>query len=165
MTNSRCNITLGRGCWLWAGLAALLACALAGCASRTTGYKITDETVAFIKPGVTTHAELVENLGEPLLEIKDPHTLAYTWGKVRPIGGRPAVEAGGMQSQSMSYAHQPVEIAEIGAVEARRWVFCIALDGQDRVQRFQTVKLQGETSLEGAVRRWALGETPTTGKP
>ena len=132
---------------------------ISGCATRDSGYRITSETTAFVQPGVTTRADLIENLGQPLLEIKDPHVLAYSWGKVRPKAG---VRNG--QDQSMlpggqvgagTYIASPPTLEEYGSVEAARWVYCVALDDKDRVTRMQTVKLENQPSVEQAVRRWA----------
>jgi hypothetical protein len=147
-----------RNCWIPLALAAALTIIGSGCASRTSGYKITNDTVAFIKPGVTSRAELVENLGPPLFEMKNPHVVAYTWGKVRPTASRSSANVEVMQPQDrLGYPTAPPSGEESGLIESRRWIYCVALDDQDRVQRSETVKLEGETSLGNAVRRWAVG--------
>jgi len=133
-----------------------LAGAYSGCASRTSGYKITHETVAFIKPGATTRAELVDNLGPPMFELRNPRVMAYTWGKVRPTASKPAASVQGMQPQT-GYVAAPPSSEESGLVESRRWIYCIALDDEDRVVRSETVRMEGETSLESAVRGWMAG--------
>ena len=141
----------------WVHLLAILAIGglLAGCATRDSGYRISDETIAFIQPGVTTRSEIVENLGTPLLELKEPRVVAYSWGKLRATGGKPAAQSGTMGTQSLG---SPVPLTdpseESGLIETRRWVCCIALDGNDRVTRLEKLKLEGAQSLENAVRRW-----------
>src|SRR6516225_12350562 len=72
-----------------------------GCATSESGYKISDETIAFIQPGVTTRADVVENLGKPLLELNDPRVVAYSWGKVRATAVAPALRDPGVQERNM----------------------------------------------------------------
>jgi hypothetical protein len=126
---------------------------LPGCATQESGYKISDETIAFIQPGVTMRAEVVENLGPPLLELKDLRVVAYSWGKLRATGSR-APEQQGLQTGSMGNAGGPPS-DDSGLVETRRWICCIALDDKDRVTRVERVAMEGATSLENAVRQWA----------
>jgi hypothetical protein len=105
---------------------------------------------------VTTRAELVDNLGPPLFELGNPHVVAYTWGKVRPTGVKPAASVQGMgPSDQVGYAARQPAVEEGALVESRRWIYCVALDDQNRVVRSETVKMEGENSLESAVRRWA----------
>jgi len=137
------------------------ACFLGGCATRDSGYKISKETIAFIKPGVTTKAELIENLGTPLLDLKDVRALAYSWGKMRATATTPVVREQGLQSQQMGYSMGAPPLSdEGGLIETRRWVCCVALDENERVRRVETVEVSGAQSLEEAVRRWvaALGK-------
>lgn len=143
------------------GLWSLLALLLAGCISRNTGYRISDETIAFIQPGVTTRAEVVENLGPPLFELKDPHVVAYSWGKVKPaVSKAPAAEqgfqptpfgygAGGVGSTAPASPWEGTD-----SVESRRWICCVALNEKDVVTRSGKFELKGATSLEKAVREW-----------
>ena len=149
--------SLPRQFWLAATLAStLVSFALSGCATRESGYKITDETIAFIQPGVTTRADVVENLGTPLLELKDPHVVAYSWGRMRATAGKPAIHDPGMSEVRPDYAVVPQPYEDAGLIETHRWVCCVALDGQDHVTRFGKIKLEGDTSsLEKAVREWA----------
>jgi hypothetical protein len=125
------------------------------CATRDSGYRISEETIAFIQPGVTTRSEVVENLGTPLLELKQPHVVAYSWGKVHVTGGKPAVQAPSMGAGEMNYAAGPPPSEEGNLVEVKRWVCCIALDDKNRVVRVEKIKLEGAPSLEQAVRQWA----------
>jgi len=134
----------------------LVACFFGGCATRESGYKISKETIAFIQPGVTTRTDVVENLGTPLLDLKDARALAYSWGKMRATVTKPVVREEGLQSQQMGYSMgAPGSGGEEGLVEMRRWICCIALDQNDRVQRVATVEVQGAESLEQTLRRWA----------
>ena len=127
-----------------------------GCAMRQSGYKISNETIAFIQPGTTTRAEVVENLGPPLLELQDVRVLAYSWGKMRVTGGSAAARQDAMQSRQMSgYSPPSTPIDEGGLVESHRWVCCVAWDENNRVTRIERIKLESATSLESAVRRWA----------
>lgn len=124
--------------------------------TRDSGYRITKETTAFIRPGTTTRADLIENLGPPLFELKDANVLAYSWGKVRPTGAR-RVQNQEMNPQSGQPGYstpQPPPLEETSAVEAKRWIYCVALDSEDHVTRAETLRLEGEPSLESAVRRW-----------
>jgi hypothetical protein len=142
--------------WIQAGLIAVAV--LCGCASQDSGYRISNETVAFIRPGVTTRTEVVENLGPPLFELKDPHVVAYSWGKVHGTVSRAAVSQSAnpaLRPSQSGYAPEPAAPEETGTVESHRWICCVALGPQDRVTRFGTFEVQGATSLENAVRQWA----------
>jgi hypothetical protein len=144
----------------WTALAHSLVLALAwagsSCATRDSGYKISDETVAFIRPGITTRADVIENLGPPLYELKEPHVVAYSWGKMRAVGGKPVgVGEQAYQRQEMGYAVAPGPPEETGLVETRRWVYCLALDPGNRVTRTGKIELEGATSLAQAVGAWA----------
>jgi hypothetical protein len=142
--------------WRPAFWALIFGWALAGCATRDSGYKISNETIAFIQPGVTTRSEVIENLGTPLLELKGPRVVAYSWGKMRATGGgTQAVRDQTMGGREMGYGVGTAPTEETGLVETRRWVCCIALDDKDRVARVDKIKLEGATSLEKAVRQWA----------
>src|SRR5438105_751600 len=74
---------------------------LVSCATRDSGYKISDETVAFVQPGVTARTELIENLGPPLLELKSPRVVAYSWGRIHLTGARSGVRDDPMQGRAM----------------------------------------------------------------
>jgi hypothetical protein len=123
---------------------------------RDTGYKISEETIAFIQPGVTTRAEVIENLGPPLMELPDIGVVAYSWGKLRATAGRARMAEPSMPGRRMGYAVAPEAPEESGLVEAQRWICCIASDPTGRVQRVERVKLEEQgVSLEQAVRQWA----------
>ena len=128
---------------------------LSGCATRDSGYKISEETIAFVQPGVTPRSEVVENLGPPLLELKNPHVVAYSWGKMHLTGTKPTVGQDPMQGRPMGYgtAAPPEEGV---SVESRRWICCLSLDDNDKVVRVGRIELQGAGSLEQAVRAWAV---------
>src|SRR5690349_9893962 len=113
-------------------LAWVLGCGLAGCATRDSGYKISQETIAFVQPGKTAKAEVIENLGPPLLELKNPRVVAYSWGKMHMTGAKPAVREDPMQGRSMGYGVGPPPEEGTG-VESRRWICCFALDENDKV--------------------------------
>lgn len=140
----------------WFQITAVLLLVLSGCATRQGGYKIGDDTIAFIQPGITSRAEVVENLGPPLLDLPDIRVSAYSWGKLRVTGGQPEPRQPGLSDRQSSYAGTPAPpVEERGLVEGRRWVCCIAWDGEDRVQRLERIEVQAASSLEQAVRRWA----------
>jgi hypothetical protein len=134
-----------------------LVLALGGCAARDAGYRITDATTAFVQPGVTTRADVVENLGPPLIEVEGAKVAAYSWGRIRSTGGRAAVTRDtGSPSRRMSYGVDLDPLEETGSVETQRWIYCIEYDADGRVRRAERVRLErvGQ-SLEQAVRRWA----------
>jgi hypothetical protein len=54
----------------------------------------------------------------------------------------------------------PMPASEGTGFESRRWIFCIELDANDRVIRYQTVELDGAASLETTLRAWAGSEGP-----
>ncbi|MFO1498940.1 MAG: hypothetical protein U1G07_11210 [Verrucomicrobiota bacterium] len=139
----------------WLLLVSVLFC---GCAMRESGYKISDETIAFIQPGKTTRAEIVENLGQPLLDLPDIRVLAYSWGKVRATGGNAMASHEGMQNRPISgYAVEPGPYQEGGSVEARRWICCVAFDENSRATRVERIRLEGAASVEKATRDWFAG--------
>ncbi len=148
-----------KGLWRLGPVFALAAC-LSGCAHGTTGYRISEETVAFIHPGTTTRSEVVENLGSPLYELPDPHVMAYSWGRVRGVVTGPATGGVSAQpSQASPMSPQPAPMLNgsndnTETVESRRWICCIALDSNERVTRFGTFEMKGAGSLEQAVRQW-----------
>jgi hypothetical protein len=129
-----------------------------GCSTTTSGYRISNETVAFIQPGVTTRAELVENLGPPLLVLHDMPVVAYSWGKVRMTGGKAPVQERMQPHHGTGYSVAPTAPEEPVGVESRRWLYCIALDEKERVTRQETIEIREAASLEQAVRDWA-GQT------
>ena len=136
----------------------LLALMLWGCATRQSGYTITEETVAFIHPGATTRAEVIENLGPPLLNLSNPNVMAYSWGKERATGNMSAeTRQQAAQERQLGYAIPSASSEDSGLVESRRWAYCIALDDADHVTRTGRVEVQGAGSLERAVRDWAAG--------
>jgi hypothetical protein len=130
---------------------------LTSCATRDSGYKISNETIAFIQPGVTTRSEVVENLGTPLLELKDPRAVAYSWGKVHAVGGKVHGDEN-MRAREMGSTLLTDPNDEVSLIETKRWICCIALDDKDRVKRVETIKTPGGISVESAVRAWALGK-------
>jgi hypothetical protein len=138
-------------------LALSLGWVLAGCATQESGYKISEETIAFIQPGTTTRSDVIENLGTPLLELKEPRVVAYSWGKVRATGNRSssAVYDDAMRNRNMAYSSIPEPVEETGLVETRRWLCCVGFDDKDRVTRVEKLKLEGAGSLEQRVRQWA----------
>jgi hypothetical protein len=139
--------------WTWVGL--LWLCGVTGCATRDSGYKISNDTVAFIQPGTTTRAEVIENLGPPLFELNDLHVSAYSWGKMRLTSGGKPVSSEGMDPRQMGYSTGPSPSDTGPMVESRRWLYCIAYDDQGKVTRLERIKLEGAPSLEAALRDWA----------
>ena len=144
----------------WTKLVAVVALALtlAGCARGMSGYKISDETVAFIRPGSTTRSEVVENLGPPLFELQNPHVVAYSWGRVGSVT-KAVTQDQGSTAGRMGYGTTPTGIQapsdDDTSYEARRWICCIALDDGERVTRFGRFEIRGGMSLDQAVREWA----------
>ena len=146
--------------WATAILVGLTAWGVSGCATREAGYRISDESIAFIQPGVTTRSEVVENLGTPLLELQEPHVIAYSWGRLRvTAASKPIGQDVNIGTRPMDYAVGPAPSQEGGLVETKRWVCCIALDSNNRVTRFEKLRLESVPSLEEAVRQWAASST------
>jgi len=133
---------------------------VSACATRDSGYKISEETIAFIKPGATSRSEVIENLGPPLLELKDPPVVAYSWGKMRVAGGARASANDDpmLRADRTGTAIIPPTGEQSELVETRRWICCIALDQKDQVTRVERVELPGAGSLEQAVRAWAASK-------
>jgi hypothetical protein len=131
----------------------LLAWTVPGCASRDSGYKISNDTVAFIEPGVTTRAEVVENLGPPLLDLPDARVSAYSWGRVRVSGSQPVVRDDRLEPRTMGYYSTTPSTWQES--ESRRWAYAIAWDENNRVMRTERIKVEGITTLERTVREWA----------
>lgn len=142
----------------------LLAGALDGCATRSSGYRITNETIAFIQPGSTTRSEIIENLGPPLFELTEPHVVAYSWGRVHLTTNK-------APSQEQSFQPAPAGVGgyaappspspweEEDSVESRRWICCVALNEKNVVTRTGKFEIKEATSLENAVRQWATSGT------
>lgn len=146
--------------WIRTGLSLALVCGFAACATRDSGYKISNDTVAFIQPGITTRADVLENLGQPLLEIPDLNVTAYSWGKMRVTsnGKSASAAAGGVDPRQAASQMGPSSFDEDGGmlVESRRWAYCIAYNDRGKVTRAERIKVEGAPSLEKAVRDWAV---------
>jgi hypothetical protein len=142
--------------WIPLVLALVGSVALLSCATRDSGHRISNDAIAFIEPGVTKRSEVVENLGPPLFELQEPRVAAYSWGRLRATGSRPAIREQSFENRRMGYnttLTPPPE--DSGLMESRRWICCLALDQEDRVLRVETIRLEGNISLEEAVRQWA----------
>jgi hypothetical protein len=139
-----------------AALALLLCCGLSSCVTRDSGYKISEETIAFIKPGRTTEAEVIENLGPPLIEFKDLRVCAYSWGKVHVASsGKGSMP---METTDIRQGNQVGPPPDEGTlIETRRWLCCIAFDEKGEVTRVQRITVEGARSVEQALRDWAKG--------
>jgi hypothetical protein len=145
--------------WIATGLSLFLVCGLAACATRDSGYKISNDTIAFIQPGVTTRAEVLENLGQPLIDIPDLNVAAYSWGKMRVSsnGKSAAAATGGVDPRQSNYSMGPAPSDDDSVlVESNRWAFCIAYTEQGKVARIERIHVEGAPSLEKAVRDWAM---------
>ncbi len=146
---------MNRHAWVRAVFVVCACWLLAGCATHESGYKISDETIAFIQPGVTTRSEVIENLGTPLFELQKPHVVAYSWGKLRATAGTRVSQDTAIGGRQVDYPMGATPAEEGGLVETKRWICCIALDDGNRVIRLEKLKLEGAASLEQAVRQWA----------
>ena len=144
--------------WRQLTLGALCAGLWAGCARTTTGYRISEETVAFVQPGATTRADLIENLGPPLFELLEPHVVAYSWGKAKGVVTSASAASDSLHAGPSGPAGTMTTTGpamESMSVESRRWLYCVALDASNHVIRSGKFELEGANSLEAAVRQWA----------
>jgi len=98
------------------------------------GQEIKEAQLQFIQPGITTSAEVIKELGPPDWRFEDIRVLAYSW-EVREsyVIGYP----GWRQMVGQPYA------------------LLIELDGQDHVQRFETVKRGVHDTVRSAAVAWA----------
>jgi hypothetical protein len=142
-----------------AGGLALLILGSVGCATSVTGHRISDKAIAFVHPGVTTRSEIVENLGPPLIEPKAPEVAAWSWGtgkaKLAPSGPEQVAVTGWPGNVTADSFVDTTPYSEIGSVEKRRWIYCLAFDAQGVVTRSARVEVKAGTSLEEVVKRWA----------
>ena len=123
----------------WLALVSVLAFVGNGCAVVTGGHRITPTMVSFIRSGITTRQELLENLGPPTLDLEDGRLIAYTW------------ETTGQQYASFFFVDR--HWGEIGPRQ-RQWAFCVAFDKTERVAHRATICCGQEETLRAATLSW-----------
>jgi outer membrane protein assembly factor BamE (lipoprotein component of BamABCDE complex) len=117
-------------------LLSLVLSALSACRHVTVGFALTRKQVAFVKPGVTTRSEVLENLKEPLLDLPADRTMVYVWQTrqgLHPTFGGEKYDIGGGSD---------------------RWLYCIRFDADDRVMKHETIRQHAEESPIKAAQDW-----------
>ncbi len=117
----------------------------AGCAPNS----FPKESLAFVRPGETTRADVIENFGTPEYDLADPHVIAYLKDT---IGGNVP------QSRLDRTASPLLFQDEKDPVGRETELLCFLLDAHDRVQRFGKVTIDGKTPTRTALNKWARGE-------
>jgi hypothetical protein len=124
------------GFWIISVIALLLACG--GCSHTTAGLKMSGDRIAFIRDGVTTRAEVVETLGQPLYDLQPERAVAYAWETEGDFGLGASVFG---SYKEISRKHD-------------RFLFCVHIDEHGIVsQHGETRQLETESSND-AIRRW-----------
>jgi len=117
---------------------ALALSSLSACRHVTVGVALTRKQVAFIKSCVTTRSEVLENLKEPLLDLRADRTMVYVWqtrqGWHPTFGGEKHDIGGGND----------------------RWLYCIRFDAEDRVMKHETIRQRAEESPIKATQDWLM---------
>src|SRR5258706_1461394 len=129
----------------------LVAVAGSGCAHVTGGTGIHADSVAFIKPGATTKAEVIENLGQPTWEAPSERVISYLWETTDGVNGD-------FFGRHCEFGDDPTQHA-----------FCIALDESNRVARAGFAKGKDFAELKKTIAAWS-GSAPEllangTGQP
>jgi hypothetical protein len=115
---------------------------LAGCKTRG----MSEESLAFVHPGQTTRAEVIENFGPPHCEVKSSRVVGYVWESVL-----------GKESHIVFQREQglpvlPTETADWGrAKHAVAFLF----DEADQVERCQILPLKAGQPVEKALIEWS----------
>lgn len=117
------------------------------------GTPVADEQLAFLAPGRTTKAEVVERLGQPGVVWEDARVFVYRWDLRQGIllWAVGAHVTGGFGKTDLPSHHQ----------------LLIQFDEDERVQRFEHQKRPSGTSLADSIREW-LGlpqGKPDAGEP
>jgi hypothetical protein len=109
--------------------------------------------VSFIKPGVTTKAEVLENLGEPIWQQEG--AVAYLWNP--SWSAHPRHRGADYYAQHPEYAgyHRGGR----DAVDHEYSVFCIAFDAEGRVSRSEILDTDSGATNE-AVTSWFQRNVP-----
>lgn len=110
-----------------------------GCGTTRAPNTIRSDAIAFLRDGVTRRAEVLDNLGQPLVVLDKEHAIAYAWSTKR----------------QSSYDEVPPWL--VGVDNSQRRMLCIALDEKDVVQRHAVVKGPDGGSLAADLGNWVNG--------
>jgi hypothetical protein len=97
----------------------------------TQDANVEPSAIAFIKPGITTRAEVVENLGDPGLEWKAEQGIAYLW----------------ITSKKWHIGHASCRPVTQNA-------FAVQFHGQQRVLRHQFFREDETMKMEAKILQW-----------
>jgi hypothetical protein len=134
--------------------------ALAGCAAIvipvsngevTSGRRLTQENIAFLKQGVTTRTEVIQTLGQPDMDFEDLRTIVYQW-----------------EIHSADFPWIIVSTGETtgGALKVSdRHALLIAFDGKENLLRSEITKVPPNTPLRTHTVKWAEQQKIDTLKP
>ena len=105
-----------------------------------SGRKITNENIAFIKEGVTSRSEVIQELGSPDIDFKDLRTIAYTWEVV-----------GAYMPWFFGYGYSGA-----GGVEkiGKPYVLLIAFDKDELVSNFEIKQRWPLDTVKGHAVKW-----------
>jgi len=117
---------------------------LAGCAPNS----FSKESFAFVRPGETTRAEVIENFSTPEYDLTEPHVIAYLKDTI----------AGKVPQSRLDRTASPLLFQDDqGATGRETELLCFLLDDHDRVQRFGHLTIDGKTPPKTAISEWARG--------
>ena len=119
---------------------------LAACAPNS----FPQDSLAFVHPGNTTRAEVIENFNTPTYDLKEPHVIAYLKDTI--VGSAPHSTLDRTQSPLL-YHEDP------GQADRETELLCFLLDDHDHVLRFGKIMVDGKTQPQAAITEWAKGRT------
>ena len=125
------------------GALALLGLLASGCTSTRSGFRISNESSAFIEPGKTTRAEILATFGRPIVELNESRVVAYYWETHRGASDKSVWYPGA----GFRREHEIYGLCD--------WAFCLRFDAHDRVVNKITLKAPGDDSITEVVKRWA----------
>ena len=114
---------------------------------KTYGKVITREQVRFIVPGLTTRAEVTEQLGDQSRDSPQMPVLAYAWEK-STLGWGWAVANPPPKWENFYRLHERNDGSDWQA-------FFVAFDDAGKVSRTKFVRLSGGNSLDEQLENWA----------
>lgn len=111
---------------------------------RTSSFS--EKSIAFVRTGETTRAEVIENLGPPHFEAKEHMTLGYTWETVAGTESAPVLR----REQSLPII--TTETSERGRV---KHALCFQFDEAGRVNRYQKIAIRPGQAADAAMLEWS----------
>lgn len=125
---------------------AVLAMVMAGCSHVIAGNEISLAHIAFIRPGVTSRTEIVENFGRPMWESEDATVIAYFW------------QTGGNATNTLR--RHGITDPERTFVNYRARCFVVRFDGNGRVQNCNFLEAEDSQQLEARLLDWVKRTGP-----